>query len=408
MNGTPDPKQLLASYTGDDELPSAYYGLAFTDRRRPVFRPAIVVPDMMADARVNLALWYLKGTLLSLGRFYVLDTSDPDGIGQPSAVKQFVVEQITRWWRNSAAKQLTAIEWGWSACETMFRVKNGMVQFDHLRLIHPTKAAPMTVDGSLVGVAIDSTPGGKIFLAAPKSLWHVHGREINPFWGRSRLYAAYDPWLELSQYGGARDVRRLYYYKSSYQGDTIYHPEGQTPMPDGTLKPNKEIAREVVTKLRAGGVLTLPSTRDTDGNLLWEIVPRETNDAGPTLDLYVESLKEEINEGIGVPSELIRAAETGSGYSGRKVPQTGFRGMLSELLYWAVADFNEQVLSGLVKLNFGCKEPPYEIIPFGLLDDQNETGDPNDDPADAGSDGPDTKSQIPPSAREAAKFSAVV
>lgn len=401
----PDPKQLLATFTSDDNSPSSYGGMAWTNRRRPAFRPGIVVPDMLADSRVNLALWYLKGTLLSLGKFYIMETSDSDGLGEASPIKQFVIEQITRWWRNSAMKQLTAIEWGWSACEAMYRIRGGLVQFDHLRLIHPTKAAPMTVDGSLVGIAIDGQAGGKMFLAAPKSLWHVHSREIHPFWGRSRLFAAYDPWLELSEYGGARDVRKLYYYKSSYQGDTIYYPEGATPQPDGTLKQNKEIARELLTKMRSGGILTFPSTTDPNGNRLWEIEPRETQDVGPTLDLYVEALKEEINEGIGVPSELIKASETGSGYSGRKVPQTGFRGMLSELLFWAVADFNEQILVPLVRLNFNVQEPPYEIIPFGLLDDQEETGDPNDDPE---GDGGGPGGNVPPAKKKAAQFSVAV
>lgn len=405
---TLDKSQLLTTHTADVE-PSVHgtAGMWFSNRRRPAFYPGIHVPEMKTNGRVKLSLSYLKGTILSLGRFWVREGDDDGETDRaPSDVKKFVVQQLTRWWRSSSAKQLQAIEYGYSASEVMFRRRGQHIVFDHLRSIPHGRAQAITVNGNIVGLAYEASgKKGSNFLAFPKVLWHVHDRESHPFYGLSRLFAAFQPWLELCSANGAMDVRQLYFYKSVYQGDVYRFPEGETAVAGtGVLKSNRDLIREAAEKSRAGGMMFLPSGTDEHGNARWGIEPRQSPMVGAEIQQYIKSLKTEIDEAIGVPSELIEAAETGSGYSGRRIPQDAFRGTLSELLYWAVADFNEQVLQPLVRLNFGIDEPDYDIVPFGLVrDEDNQT-----DEAQLQTFGKPGQAKVPDAkAREAANSIAV-
>jgi hypothetical protein len=343
-------------------------------QRIPIFRPFVHVERMLRDPRVEIALSYLKGSVLSLSRFFV-DEDDEE-------IKEYLVSQINRWWVTSATKQLTSLEWGYAGCEVLYKVLDDRIQFDNTKPFYATDIEAVTQDASFCGIRIqrgfNHTDGSGSneakFIGGPKALWHVYRRERHPWYGQSRLLPAYPPWVEMTSEGGARDIRRLYFYKHAFQGETVYHPPGKTMTETGTPKLNKDIAREIVEHKRSGGVYALPSVFDANsGNRAWEI-DHGGDAGGAAMDVlqYPEELRKEIAEGIGVPTELIEAAETGSGYSGRKVPQTAFRGMLSDMVYWLIHDFNEQVLIPLVRMNFDVAEPTHEVIPFGLVRGEDE------------------------------------
>ena len=123
-----------------------------------------------------------------------------------------------------------------------------------------------------------------------------------------------------------------------------------------------------------------PGTRYEDGGRKWEIdTPSPGPGAAPVLE-YHNDLKEEIFEGMGVPNEVAQATETGSGYSGRKVPQEAFMSMLQEIVNWLIYDFDQQVLRPMIHFNFSVKDHPYEIIPFGLLHGSGEDEQKEKDP----------------------------
>ena len=254
----------------------------------------------------------------------------------------------------------------------------------------------MIKDGKKVGIEVRRARRGKgwTYIGGPKSLWHVHWREVNEWWGRSRLYSAYDPWLELESTGGGRDIRRLYYYKFAFQDDVLTYPDDASPNEMGKMVSNKQLAREMMEKMRTGGTLILPSTRDINGNKLWELVPRQQQTAGPDLLEYVSTLETKILEGMGVPEEVVVANEGGSGFSGRRIPQKGFHGLLSEIVYWMINDFDAQVLRPLVTFNFGIPQPKYTIMPFGLGDEGEVSSMPGD--------------QIPHEAAKNAEFAVAV
>ena len=389
MPETASPEPLLTKKLPKYEMPELHSAYMFHGRLPPfsVFRH---VPMMEKEPRIQLAMEYIKGTITSRAMFYVDETGSErgpedehrfgveDGEQPASKMKKFIMEQLQRWWTTSARSQMMALDYGFFGAEVNYCIRNNMTSFHSMTRIAPMDCSPVSLDGDLVGMVVKNHTGvGRVYIGGPKKLWHVQRREQNKFWGRSRYAAAYDPWMDLVHEGGAKDIKRLYFHKNVYQGDTIYFPaDGITLLPDGTTEPAAKTAQRLVTQKRTGAAISLPSLFDESGNRLWEIVNHETGSAGQQLLDNIDKLKDEMTEGIGVPRELIEAAETGSGYSGRKVPQDAFHGMLAEILFWMVHDFDEQVIKPLVRMNFGITEPNYQIIPFGLVEEPSEPDEP--------------------------------
>jgi hypothetical protein len=251
--------------------------------------------------------------------------------------------------------------------------------------VAPWDVRVVTLNGKKVGMLVKRVPGrnGRVYVGGPKSFWFVNKREINPWYGQSRLLGAFDPWIELINDGGAKDVRRLYYYKYAFQGDTLYYPPGSTASPDeaGRLTSNKDLARDMVEKRRAGAVAVFPNTVDPITNTKqWEWVAAQSGPGSVDILDYYDRLKNEIREGLGVPPEIFTAAQTGSGYSGRVIPQEGFDASLQSIVNWLIHDFDDQVLQYLVRLNFGEEAlSRYEIIPMNLGDLQSKPDLPGEE-----------------------------
>lgn len=293
-------------------------------------------------------------------------------------VKKFIEDNLVRFWRTEALKALKAIEWGYSGSEVLYRVKDGYLCFDRLKDLQPEDVSPVAYKGNLVGVNVrmsgkNGTP--TCYLGGPKVLWHLHWRERNAWWGMSRLLGAHVPWWEKWCDGGYRDVRRLWYYKNAFNGGTIYHPPGMTKLTNGSTIANKDLAREIIEKMRAGGVLTLPNTPAGDGaGKAWEYDPPTANASPEGLLEYGESLDSETLEALGIPPEVIESSgNQGFGSStGRQVPQEAFESILQELIQNLIWDFDMQVLRYLIPINFleGDKVD-YEIIPVPISEQGN-------------------------------------
>jgi len=363
MNKDFNPDELLGTPMTADYMPSGYAGIFLFARNRPPFS-LTVIQEMLADPRVIFGLWLLKGPILANSRFFI-ECENED-------VKEFLVRNVTRFWKNSAARALKAIEWGYSGSEVMYRVNEGKIEFDILKDLHSQDLMAVTHDGSLVGFTVRNVPDPhtkqgrhKIFLGIPKGFWHTHWRTHHPWYGLSRLYGAHIPWWEMWSDGGYRDVRRLWFHKNAFEGGTMYHPPGITRTKDGLTISNKDLAREMIEKKRTGGTLTLPNTMGADNVRSWEYIPPMANQIPAGLMEYGQSLKEELFEGMGIPPEVFQNATSGFGAaSGRQIPEEAFFSILQEMTQWLISDADNQIFRHLVRINFG--EVPYEIVPFGL------------------------------------------
>lgn len=364
------PEHLLAPSPAQDYEPRGYFGLNyFLGQNRPAFTSGTIM-GMLTDPRVIYGLWLIKGPILSNAHVYV----KCDDV----TVHDFLVEQINRFWANSAVRALKAIEWGYSGCEVLYREKDGLVHFDELRDFYSPDVRVVVAKGEPTGILVrNGVNQHQAYLGFPKSMLHVHWRERNRFYGLSRLYGAHVPWHEIWSDGGYRDIRRLWFYKNAYEGGTIRHPPGASQTDGGTLRPNRDIARELIEKKRAGGVLTLPNTPSGDaGTYAWLYEPPAANPPPEGLLEYGEVLNNEILEALGIPPEVIASGgDQGFGSStGRQVPQLAFYSILQELLQWLLYDLDYCVLRPLVEVNFGVGVVDYELQPFKLSEDVGSDG----------------------------------
>ncbi len=367
---------LLSTLTANYDSTEGAFWPYQLNSRVPLFHTGWV-PRMLTDQRIQLALRMIKGPILSASRFFIRDEAAPEAT-KPTPLKQFLIKNIDRFWRYSAMKALRAIEWGFSGNECLFKLHDNQIHFDSLKIVHARDARVIIKDGQKVGISVKRVPGhnGKLYLGGPKGLWHIHQREESPWYGLSRLFGAFQPWFEMHTDGGAKDIRKLYYRKYAFSGEVMYYPVGDSPTPRDPTNTetmsgseqysNKWIAQQLLEKRRTGGTMALPGTYYENGQRKWELSPAATGPGATDILEYHSMMKAEMFEGMGVPNEIVEAAEVGSGWSGRAVPQDAFFATLQEIVNWLIFDFDQQVLRELVRLNFGSDQD-YEIIPFGLL-----------------------------------------
>lgn len=330
--------------------------------QRPVFTLSMIEP-MIADPRINLGIEMIKGPILQNTRFFV-DTDDPD-------IKEYVTKQLTRFWMTSAAVALEAIEWGFIGHEVLYRVEEGVLQFDTLKHLASLDVRPMHKDSRFVGMTVRTRTGdhpgdGKVFVGVPKAFWHIHNRQKNRWFGRSRLFGAYIPWWESWSDGGARDIRRLFFHKYAYDGGIMYHPEGTYKDQSGATRLNRDLALDIVEKKKSGGVMAMPNTMENENQRAWEYIPPQVFPTPDGVLQYQQELRDEIFEGIGIPPEVAQAEGTGA-FAGRRVPQQAFYSTLQTLVVWLLGDLRDWILDPLLDINFGKNHSAYEIIPFGLI-----------------------------------------
>lgn len=316
------------------------------------------VPYMLQDSRVRFGLWLLKGPLIS-------NMSVEVRAGRRD-LAQFIIRQLDRFWEGSAVKALRAIEWGYSGSEAVYRIKHGLMEFDYLKPLFPYDVRVLCAGGKKVGMRLrrnfhrntshvtTSSPGANpITLWGPKSFWHIHMREEQAWYGVSRLQFCYPPWFDKYKSGGSVDGLSLFFFKYALQGSRIYFPPHTQKTPDGQMIDPEAKASEIANQIRSGGTLCIPNMYDANGNRMWEVEEAKAPATGEELIKYQDLLDRYIFQGLGIPTELIEAGASGSGYAGRRVPAQAFYGMLQELADALLWDFDEQIIHPLVWFNFG-------------------------------------------------------
>lgn len=340
------------------------------------------VRDMLVDSKIKFGLFLIKGMILSKGTFSVEAENEEVG--------EFVKQTLERFKLTGMSEALNNLSYGYSCSEMMYEGRQGFVHYKEAKALHPIDCKPVRSErtGNLAGAAVrisnskfsvTNSALGRIILGGPKVLWSVHDPDYNPWYGLSRLYNAFMPWLEKWADGGFRDCRRLFFYKQAYSGGIMYHPPGDTLITvdsstgQAMTKPNRDIAREMVDNLRTGGTVFLPSVSSMDGQSQWRWEPGQALSAPEALFNYGKTLDEEILEGMGIPTEVVQAAGESSGaYGGRSVPMEAFSSILHAAYCGIISDFVKQIVHPLVILNYGHQNSWFQVRPYGLLSDTAE------------------------------------
>ncbi len=298
-------------------------------------------------------------------------------------VAKYVDRTLQKVWTHHLHDLADCLCYGHAGGEVLWRhdEETDTIEFDRLKPVHSPDLRPLERCGEFAGVSVQGVSGGEgapghIF--PPRSLWVVYDRIPGTLYGRGRMGPTWQPWQEKTARHGALDVRRLWFVKNVFRGGIIRHPPGEIETAPGVYQSCQDYARELVEKMEAGGVLTLPNVVDEHGNQLWTYEEPKVNGDLTGVREYAGDLDREILVALGIPPEVVDAADSGSGWSGRSVP---FLVWLSseDMIAWAIIQaVVNQVCRPGVAVNYG--EQPFEVEPVSLvpkaqMDDAAQAGD---------------------------------
>jgi hypothetical protein len=104
---------------------------------------------------------------------------------------------------------------------------------------------------------------------------------------------------------------------------------------------------------RTGSTAIFPSRKDLQGKRLWEYEPPKAGMTPQGLPEYIQVLRDEELEGMGIPPEVVTAGgDSGfGGATGRMVPLMAFIASLTPIGTHVIGDFCEQILPLLLHFN---------------------------------------------------------
>jgi hypothetical protein len=322
---------------------------------------------MLLDPRIRYGLYLIKGPIATYTKFFNSEEADSSDIHTaivelnyhfPYGVfcdnqetEEFIIDQLHRFWEVGLAKVLTSIEWGHSASEVRFkRNKEGKVCFDNLHLYPALSTQALVKNKGIVGFVRNKDKS--TYVPIGKGFWHIHQREKNNYYGESALKGAHVPWHETWTLGGARDIRRTWFFKNAYDGGQLYYPEGSYVDSNGQEVANEELAVRLMEAKRSGSAMVFPATRDTNGKYDWMYEPAKASMTPDGMQQYIDQLRDEELEGLGIPPEVVQGDGGSIGSAtGRMVPLMAFIASLTPICTSVVNDFCEQILPLLLTYN---------------------------------------------------------
>ncbi|MGC4002893.1 MAG: hypothetical protein QM811_07065 [Pirellulales bacterium] len=323
--------------------------------------------------------------------------SEVEVVCDDETVAQYAAEQWRTLWSRYAKRLLTYDRAGYGALEVIYKwdEETQELGIDAVCDFHPSDIKALTRDGQLMGVRVRSTRITKsetVDLYGPKFVWLKYDADYGRLYGRSLYRGAFEPWMEKTKSGGATDLRRLRFIKDSWIGDVARYPTKIERIPDGNGGfyeiSGHDLIDQVITGRAAGGMMKLPSTRDDKGEYEYDYQAPQNISGATDILAYVDTLDWDIWKGLLVPREVIEAATSGSGFSGRTVPMVAFLAMRDVQLMDIVTSF-KHVFDFLVEYKFGRKIP-FTMRPKPLIEQfaENVGGTEAAGPLEAGQDRP--------------------
>ena len=349
---------------------------------------------MMIHPMVRNPLNHFKSGIASVD--FEITTQDP-------TAQAFLEGQCRRFWSGGVPMLQGGYEYGWIGAENLYsKSDDGMLQWDALVQFNPRDTYLLTQSAQPVGVRVKNVRDKgnvDLWLASTdvpaKALWYAHEPRYNQHYGQSQLLGAWRPWRRLAWKDGAETVADTGVYRFAYAGPVVRYPEEDSQPAsnapatslDSQGRPRRyarDVARQIAEWFKAGAGVGLPSSKyppEMGGGDKWSLeLPKQTLNIDGLI-AYIKHLWDQISHGIGVPPELMQAAETGSGYSGRKIPRDAFLMRNQRIADAIILLFVNQVLKPLMKWNFGHTR--FEVRVKDMLKEERaaQVGKPSEDGA---------------------------
>ena len=278
-------------------------------------------------------------------------------------VKKWVEEQWNYLWNQHRSKLVAAKKMGFAALQILFKMKDGLLCIKGVKDFAPEDCRALEQGGVLCGHRVK---GDKMFF--PQALWLTYAAEHGGSYGYGCLRRSYPAWYEKWMNHGAKRLLQLRMIKDAYVGDIFWYPPNMLiELPDGTQMPWKDVLRELGENRFSGGSMTLPRLLDSQGKELTGYTPPQSIAGTDIVFQWVEYCDQEILRGADIPMEVVKAADTGSGYSGRSIPFLVVLSNCTQELTEIVQRVTEQVLRPMAWLNWGG-EVEFEVTAKSLVE----------------------------------------
>lgn len=324
----------------------------------------------------NLPLWRLWTARMMLAsdpivnfslnvRNAALMAGEVEVTGKSQKIVDWVKEQWDKLWYHHRTKLVSAKKWGFAPLQAVWKENNqGQLVIKTLKDFAPEDCRALEISGNrLVGMRVR---GQEVYL--PQALWLTHSPEFGSHYGHAVTRRQYPAWYEKWMDHGAKRLLQLRMVKDAYIGDIFWYPPNMmVELPDGTKFSWRDMMREIGENRLSGGALTLPRLLDNNGKELTGYSPPQEIGGATTIFQWVEDCDDSILKGADVPSEVIAAANTGSGFSGRSIPFLVLLSVCNNEFVDIVNQLDEQLLRPAAWLNFGG-EPEYEIKAKNLVE----------------------------------------
>lgn len=346
---------------------------------KPLFTPW-EIPRILTDPVVQFGLNQLVGPLTIVE--WDIKAKTPE-------VAKFVENTAKKFWRRTAP--LLAFNYfahGFAPGVHQFdQSEEGEFRYEGCRWVDPRDATAVRWTGGkdkgkLAGfrliAGLDGTEDEDT-VTAPFAAWYAGlGATAGLLYDTSRLSRIYRAWLEKNTRGGVLNSRQLYFRTHAFRGQVIYHPPGDLDPNDPSKGSNRDYGLYIADTLENGSSAVFPDIRtpgEGRNEPAWRIQPIEGN-ASAAINIleYAQEVDREILLGLGIPPEVVEAAETGSGYSGRQIPFQAFMTNM-DLLVGPMVGVIEPAIRALVGHNYDGAEFTIDTIP--LAETVKRQNDPN-------------------------------
>jgi hypothetical protein len=289
--------------------------------------------------------------------------------GRTNAEALFVAQQLQWFWSNAVPRvQGKGYPFGYCGGEMTYDVHEGLLVQSRFKIFnprdtdparHPTTKKPCEVWVHNTAEGVTKLHGWREDIPN-KAFWYAHLDDYDRLRGESQVWAAYRPWLRLTGRDGGEELIDLGFYRLGVPPTVVDHPnqpytaaagKGQ-PYANNGFTHTRDEARSIAESGKSGAGIAV-SSEQQNGVRKWDYRVLATGINGTQLIEYVEYLERKCYKGVGIPPELLQAAESGSGYSGRAIPLEGFLTSQQRPVNDMTRSWFDQIGQPLLRWNFG-------------------------------------------------------
>ena len=342
--------------------------------RRPFVDENITVHDLPRfTIRIGRTMWRTD----SIVRFSfsirdaILSMADVEIAAENEAVGKFVKQTWETLWKLNRSCLTKAKRLGYHAVQINWETSDdGMLEVDSCKEFEWEDVRPRTFRGQPVGFRVKADE-----VWSPRALWMSFDADAGFPWGQGLLNRQYPDWYEKWMDHGAKKLGQLAMIKYSVRGDQMFYPINQSFEYEegGVIKtiPWRDAVREIQENMLSGATIALPMHTNPDGQnrRLVEIEsgPTSTGVQGAAFE-WEDRQDINIMKGADIAPEVIEAAASGSGFSGRSVPLMMTVQAVQSEFDDIVSQVDRQVIRPAAWLMFGG-DPQYVMKPKSILEE---------------------------------------